>query len=265
MKTYIVNLERSEKRREHIVKEAERCGLDYELVKAVDGKNLTEEDFNRLCDMEEVRKSPNWLTPGMIGCSLSHYEIYKKIVKDDVDVALVLEDDVILPDNLPELLADVAREIQKNEVILLYFFSFKPCRLSEQDVVAISNDYKIYFPIDINQPITTAGYILTKEAAKKLAKIVLPIRVGPDSWGYFYENKGFESFRCIYPVPLQQTGAKSDIHSQSLRGKISKFIDDYKIPGIYHLIRSIRLKNIESRSKVELVDLPSPISKNGRK
>src|SRR4051812_48515341 len=146
MKTYIINLERSVQRREHILGEVKRYKLDYELTKAVEGAKLTEDDKERLCDMNEVRKYPDWLSPGMLGCSLSHYNVYKKIVDDNVDIALVLEDDVILPDSLPTLLADIKEQIATNEVISLYYFSLKPCILSDRDVVEISNGFTLRYP-----------------------------------------------------------------------------------------------------------------------
>lgn len=259
MKTYVINLERSVHRREHILGEVNRFGLDYELIKAVDGAKMTDEERERLCDMNEVRKYPEWLSPGMLGCSLSHYNVYRKIIEDNVDIALVLEDDVILPDSLPVLLDEITQQIAENEVISLYYFSLKPCVLSDRDVVPLSNGFTLRYPMDVNQPITTAGYVITNAAALTLADIILPVRVGPDSWGYFYENNGFESFRCVYPVPLVLTAAKSDIHNSTLRGTITKFIDDYKVPGFYSLVRALRKREISSRSKIELIDQPSPV------
>lgn len=261
MKTYIINLERSKARREHIIGEAERCGLDYELVNAVDGSQLTDEELHRLCDEEQVRKHSDWLTPGMIGCALSHYNVYTKIVENDVDVALVLEDDACLPNNLPELLREISEEVQPNEVISLFYMSFDPCQLSKKGKVGLSNNYGLYYPVDVNQVISTAGYVITKQAAKTMENIVLPVRVSPDSWGHFYEHKGFDSFRCVYPVPLKLTAVQSDIHSQSWRGVITHFIERNKIPMLHKAVRSIRISNIESMTKIKLVNTVSPIEK----
>lgn len=261
MKTYIINLERSKVRRKHIIGEAERCGLDYELVKAVDGSQLTDEELDRLCDMEQVRKHPNWLFPGAIGCALSHYDVYKKIIENDIDVALVLEDDVYLPDNLPDLLESIKKEIRPSEVISLYYMSFAPCQLSKKGKVSLANNYHLYYPVSVTQVISTAGYIITKKAARTLADIILPVRVTADSWGYLYEQKGFDSFRCVYPVPLKSTAMKSDIYVASLRASVSRFVENNQIPVINKLVRSIRKRNIENLTKIEFVDTISPVEK----
>jgi len=134
MKTYIINLERSMVRKEHILREAEKCGLSYELVKAVDGKELSREDIEEMCDVDAIEAYPDWLTPGMLGCALSHYNVYKKIIQDNTETAFVLEDDMVLPDNLPLLLDDISQQILENEVITLHYSSFKPCKLSNQNV-----------------------------------------------------------------------------------------------------------------------------------
>jgi len=260
MKTYIINLERSAVRRRHILSEAEKCGLDYEFIKAVDGQALTQSDIEELCDLEAVKASPDWLTPGMLGCALSHYQIYRRIAEADDEMAFVLEDDMVLPRDLPELLDGISAKIASNEIITLYYFSFSPCLLSKQDAVRATDGYELYFPIDVSQPITTGGYVITKKAAESLLKIILPIRVGPDSWGYFYDNNGFESFRCVYPVPLRFNGAKSDIHVQKGRGRVTRFIDEKRIPVLFQLLRGIRNVSVKSRSAVRFVDERSAVA-----
>src|SRR3954471_10994699 len=130
MKTYIINLERSVQRREHILSEVDKIGLEYEIVKAVDGSQLSSHDFDQLCDMETVRKFPEWLSPGMIGASLSHRSVYSKIIENNDRAALVVEDDAVLPNSLAEILDGISSVIMPNEIILLYYSSFEPLQLS---------------------------------------------------------------------------------------------------------------------------------------
>ena len=260
MKTYIINLERSGERRKHILQEAERCNLEYELIKAVDGNKLSDSDYEKFCDMDEVRKYPGWLNSGAIGCSLSHYNVYKKIIEDNVEMALVLEDDIILRDDLSEMLVRIKENIRSNEIISLFYASFAPCQLSNQNVVSLSADYDLHFPMDVNQPMMAAAYVITKEAARTLSDVILPIRGAADSWGYYYENKGFESFRCVYPVPLKVMGAKSDINYQSRHKFFTKIINDYKIPVFYQALRIARLRKIKAWSEIQLVDKASPVA-----
>ena len=260
MKTYIINLERSRKRREHALGEAQKHQLDFELFQAVDGFKLSDVEIEEYCDIDAIKRAPNWLTPGMLGCSLSHYRVYQKILDDGIDHAFVLEDDAILPPDINALLSDISEAIKSNEVISLYYMSFQPNPLSIQDVVDLTSGFSLHYPMDINKTISTAGYVITKEAAKSLLKILRPIRVSPDSWGYFYERNGFESFRCVYPMPIKITASQSDIHSHNLRGRITRFIDENNVPLLASIIRKKRNRNIEQLTRVELVDKKSEIS-----
>jgi glycosyl transferase, family 25 len=85
-------------------------GLEAEFVRAVDGRALTAAD-RRQYDTRLARLNyRSDMTDNEIACYLSHYRIYERIRRDDLPVALILEDDIdISPAFLPvieDLLAD---------------------------------------------------------------------------------------------------------------------------------------------------------------
>ena len=63
---------------------------------------------------------------GTAGCTLSHLDAYRKIVDDGLDMAPVLEDDVILPADLGSLADAVGKRLVGAEVALLSFDSRNP-------------------------------------------------------------------------------------------------------------------------------------------
>lgn len=265
MKTYIINLERSVTRREHILREVEKCGLDYELVKAIDGSALSEDELELLCDMDTVRRAPEWLNRGIIGASLSHLSTYKKILEEGHEIALILEDDMILPDNFQEIISNVEKNIRNNEIVSLYYFSFKPCLLSKAGAVKLDEKYSMYYPMDCGQAVSAGGIVITREACKSLVKVIPPIRLGPDDWGAFYKIGGIESFRCVYPRPLDLALFKSTIAStiqSSFRAKFTQFVDDKKIPPFYQVLKFFRSRNLREMLTVEFVEEKSPILTN---
>lgn len=67
-------------------------GLNYEIVYGVDG--------TKDVDKQHYESKGSKLTYGQLGCSLSHVNIYKKMVDEDIEMALILEDDCIFNDNL---------------------------------------------------------------------------------------------------------------------------------------------------------------------
>src|SRR5438034_304873 len=110
---YVINLPASvdetlhRRRRAHISSELGRIGLPYRFVDSVDGFRLTVEERAALVDEEHVARHP-WLTPGILGAALSHVAAYRAILEDGPPVALVLEDDAVLPSDLAPLLDELA-------------------------------------------------------------------------------------------------------------------------------------------------------------
>ena len=92
---FVINLERCiEKRRKM---EDRLKGLDYTIVTGVDGRELNEEKLinmnaSVLTDWKDPHSGRN-VTWGEVGCALSHYNIFEKCVNENIDIAIIFEDD----------------------------------------------------------------------------------------------------------------------------------------------------------------------------
>ena len=95
-KIFVINLERNADRREHVSKIMSENNIDFEFFKAVDGKSIFPDNESRLKFIEENFLDCNKWQPsvGQIGCWLSHVEIWKKIVSENISSCLILEDDI---------------------------------------------------------------------------------------------------------------------------------------------------------------------------
>lgn len=264
MKIFVINLESAERRRRHIVRLLDKYRLDYELVKAVDGRILSKEELEKFCDMAEVRRRPEKLTPGAIGCSLSHLAVYQKMSAENLDAALVLEDDVVVPPNLDEILELVRKQIRPNEVILLHYFQLlhSPV-LSRHASTPLSERCDLMYPFEI--PRSAAAYVVTPGAARALSEARLPIKVEADDWMHFYETGAVSSIRCAYPPPIRTTFVETQIQppfqepKPPVRRRITKFIYDGEIPILYQILmryRAVR-NDLQPFQPVDLVDEPS--------
>jgi glycosyl transferase family 25 len=97
---YVISLDRSQDRRERILARLADLGLSAEIFPAIEGAELAPENadyagrIRRLCFGKD-------LSAGEIGCAHSHRGVYKRMVEAGTDVALVLEDDAIVTDELP--------------------------------------------------------------------------------------------------------------------------------------------------------------------
>lgn len=105
--TFVINLERDRERRDHMIDVLRPLGLAAEFVRAVDGRTLSAADRAAYDPDRALRVYGFPMTDGEFGCYLSHYRLYERIVRDGIDVALILEDDVEISPDLPRIVADL--------------------------------------------------------------------------------------------------------------------------------------------------------------
>ena len=259
----MINLPQSSGRRRHIESELRHAGLDYEIVPAVDGVRLKDEERARLVDAEAVARSPDWLRPGIIGCSLSHLEVYRRIVASGERFAFVIEDDVSFDPSIRDLLAALEGELRGSEAALLYYRSVRPCQFSGEDAVHLGGESTLMYPMELEPLNATGAYVLTAQAARKLSGFILPVRVGPDSWGVFHEGGALDRLRCVVPRPVRtRTDLKSTVDylgsHRSLRQRVMTAIADHRVFPAYQLL-ALRRAAIERRmSRFSVVSDRSP-------
>jgi glycosyl transferase, family 25 len=255
VKAYAINLARSPARREHITSELTRVGLPYALVDAVDGRLLTQTDISRFADLAAIRRYPRWLTPTTIACAVSHRRAYERVIEDGDPLAFIVEDDVVLPHAIDELLERISTEMHGRDVVLMYYRSFQPCRFIARGEIALKPGVRLMGPMDIRQPISTAAYVITREACTGLLDVVRPVRAGADGWAFFYEQGGFDRLRCVVPRPVgMRTDFKRAIDylpSGSRRAALASLVDRHRLFPFSQLlalkrwIRELRMSRYE--------------------
>lgn len=246
MRGLVINLARATARRDHMVRELEGTNIEYEFIEAVDGHALPSAERARLVDESAVARFPGWLTPGAIGCALSHVNAYEIAAARSDPVTLVLEDDVVLSSDINAILDQLAAHVGADHVALLHFRSFDPCRLRRTDAITVG-ERQILVPADPRQPLASSAYLLGREAAGRLASGVLPIRRAADSWGEFCDN-GWIDLQCVYPHPvLIDTRMESTVGY----GSALKALGSVSLTGS---LRALNRRRIATRmSRVELV------------
>jgi glycosyl transferase family 25 len=255
---FVISLKESVQRRKRIKNHLDYLGLTFEWFDAVNGKNLSDSEINTLCDTEEIKKHPIWLSRGAIGCALSHYYLYLEIIKRNLPYALVLEDDIILENKFLPCFDNLVSSLQSSEIVALFYQSKKPLKLISTSKKSINDYYSTYHPLRIGQPLSTGAYVITLDACKSLSKVILPIRFAADSWGYYHELGAFESLRCVYPRPVDSTDEASTIQyrNQNWKFNLKKIIERYKIFPAYHVLLQ-RRKNIRKKMMaVEMIASP---------
>lgn len=155
----IVNLERRTDRKSEMIRKLEDKQIkNYEFVKAVDGMHIepTREIF------EIFRDNDHNYSAGVVGCALSHVNIWKQLLNDTTtDVYIVLEDDVEFTDAFVPNIERTVNEMKTNslEYVLL---GWNTVQELDKNVVLKRHTQHV------NSNEGTFGYIIHKHACKKL-------------------------------------------------------------------------------------------------
>lgn len=107
---FVINLEDEVRRRAHMDGQLRSMGIAAEFVAAVSGAALSASDRAAYDRGKALRVYGGDMIDAELGCYLSHYRLYRRMVDQDIDLALIMEDDIEISPALPGIvhaLADV--------------------------------------------------------------------------------------------------------------------------------------------------------------
>lgn len=267
MRIFVVNMKTSVKRRKMMEQQLNKLGLPFEVFEAVQGNSLSEQEIMSYYDSDFYASRPGYFTPGMAGCTISHYLLYKKIVEEKIETSLILEDDMELGNDLPVLLAKLASEIKSDEVIMLFYQSYFPITLSHSSAIPLNSKFNLYQVTATRGLRSTGGYIIHYEAAKSMLDQLVPFCAFPDDWKSFYDRKILNGIRLVYPFLMENTYEPTtispNIKGGSLVKKLLPFVEKNKIFPLYQLLKWRRkIKIAQTRQCVITNELPVDLRKN---
>lgn len=254
MHAYVISLVRSADRRAHMVSQLARTQLQYTIVDAVDGRDLDTTD-RELFDPS----ADSTFSPGIFGCVLSHLKVYRKILEDDLDVALVLEDDIVLPADLAALADAIAPQLTGAEVVLLNYHSQGACRITEAGKVALPSARRLMQVADMGSPFSGGAYLITRQACARMAGFVLPVRSRADYWERFYRSGAIDRVRCVLPMPVDNSvvlrTTKDNFRPGSAQARLLEIVAAIRIPVVYQLLALRRRRHLRRYSRSGITEL----------
>jgi GR25 family glycosyltransferase involved in LPS biosynthesis len=140
--------------------------------------------------------------PGSLACALSHQLVYEEVLSSGLAHALVLEDDVILPQDLASLAEAVTAEMCGAEVALFNFHRPGGLRLCAEGAVALPGGRLLCEALSLRQLTSGAAYMVTAEACRRLDAALFPMRCFSDEWEWFVSQGVLDKVRCIAPMPV---------------------------------------------------------------
>jgi glycosyl transferase, family 25 len=173
---WVINLKRSVERRAYITRHLDNLGLPYELIEAVDGRALSPQELAVSSGSREARRLiKRELTPGDVGCSLSHLALYRKQLDEGLNEVVILEDDAVVDPALPEILN--VREFLPPDWELVSFIRLDS-RVSFWGSRPLGKRRCVKFA---SIAYGTQGYLLRRSGAEKLLAHGYPVRA-PADW-----------------------------------------------------------------------------------
>ena len=183
------------------------------------------------------------LTPNEIGCYLSHYRLYEKIIGENIQRAVILEDDVEISDDFPKILHALNGAPDDWEFIRLAGIRAR----KGKEVAKLSDKYRVVRLL--NTACGAQAYLINLRGAKKLLKYGREITRQLDIMIDRYWENGLR-IMAVLPYPASPSDrfdstigpGREDVWRQPgkrmirVRTKMAKLVD-----GIYKRIYNLRI------------------------
>jgi glycosyl transferase family 25 len=225
IQVFVISLERSSDRRKRVEEQLNQTNIQWNFLNAVDGYALPEMPSSY--QKSKVKRLQGYeLTPGEVGCFLSHIKAWELCYLNNV-ITLVFEDDFLVSKNLELVIND----------LLIISDQWNLVRLSgiyetEHETLQQRSGYVLVK--NLGESCGTAAYLIQPAAAKVLLSHAADIYEPVD---HYLEHHTKHGLSCLaakpYPIGLAHT--KSTITDRPGRlpvkglrktlRSISRFID----------------------------------------
>ena len=140
---YIINLKFEKKNLQNFFSKLPLCKKKVIIFPAVDYNN--EKKFHTLEELEEKITNSSYLLQniGARGCFLSHYRIYKHIIKKGYNLVLILEDDLIYHPKFLCLFQEMIQKLPKNFGISYLHNIYQSCNTKGYTNSVLKSLYKM--------------------------------------------------------------------------------------------------------------------------
>lgn len=165
VKYYVINLPWANERREFMKKQAESLGVEFEIIPARSGKELTDEDLARYDSKKRSLYMPRIMSRNEVACVISHRAALGAFLESGATYGIILEDDALLMPHFSATVRELTQHLHGWEVAKLYTAEGKLRsirRWSKKDDLPVH----AVFPKKIMW--MSIAYMYTHEGAKKV-------------------------------------------------------------------------------------------------
>ena len=210
---YVISLARAAARRAAVRERLDALGLGYEVVNAVDGAVADPALYrHRLRQDLARRRRKRELSIGEIGCYLSHYQLWQRIVAEQTECALVLEDDAAPNGDFAAVVGGLLEVGVHWDVVILHTHRAKEIQTIARGVGGTKTD----LGRSTSEIYGTAGYLIRPRAARKLLHVCREISEQVDvAWSKWWRT-GL-AFYCVKPAVVLEAEEESTIETANIK------------------------------------------------
>ena len=195
-------------------------GIEPTWFDAVDGRIMTDEELAHHVDRVRAEREYGPLSRAEIGTSLSHLGIYRKMVEQQIPCAVILEDDVELPEDFSCLLdrdgpCGLASVFDRDQPVMVQMTHVRRGYRWGSQRIGVREIVKPHGGVWL-----TSGYFITLAAARNLLQHAYPVFMVADHWRYF-ERQGWLTICALTPHAVWESAhsKQSDI---TAAGRVSR-------------------------------------------
>ncbi len=169
-KVFIINLDRSVERYQSALAQLSAWpDLPVERVSAADGRQMSEQELNRYYSLDlNQRQYHKLLQPAEKGCYISHIWCWQRILEQQLDFALILEDDFIVNGDLAAMLEYVANLPNDWHLLKLAMPN------KQQKIIASSDKAPWQRVAFVKNPVSTVAQLVSAAGARQLLTKAVP-------------------------------------------------------------------------------------------
>ncbi len=167
---FVLTLPNCHQRQSRISATLNRFDLPFEFVNGVDGRNGLPPEYESQIDRVVTRKAGRILSDAEFACSLSHIEIYRRIVAENIEYALMLADD---HQPLPELMEYLSGEFYRDAELTQ--LRYTKAYVRRGSAKPLSGKYTSYLRAPKMNITGSCGCVVSYNAAKHFIENALPI------------------------------------------------------------------------------------------
>lgn len=203
---YVINMKFRSDKRKRMTDELNKHNMTAEFIDAIVGYNI---DIDKMVSNNLINnKIHRPLRRGEIGCYLSHIKTWETFLKSDNKYALILEDDAVFIDGFREKFEELLVEID-TPFDVIYLNDNCEHHFGDKCLYGKRKSKNLFNPGTVGYGLY--GYLLSREGAKKLMDIALPIEMPiDDKIMIMYEKDELVGHKLINPYIFVASIVDSD-------------------------------------------------------